>query len=124
GDGGGWGQRGGGGGVGGEDRGVEGVVGGHTMLSMSLDVCSPDGAKRNPGRSRHATRAPHCASLHAGYATTITCHHRVHIRCPASPPTSPISSPSARRSSASRRRPPPASPRSSCNRPMIIRRPR
>jgi hypothetical protein len=30
-------------------------------------ACSPDGAKRNPGQLSGGPKAPHCASLHAGY---------------------------------------------------------
>src|SRR2546425_12405949 len=42
----------------------------HRSKVQEKEVCSPDGAQRNPGFAPYGKTAPHCASLHAGYVTT------------------------------------------------------
>src|SRR6266581_272079 len=50
------------------DRRSRGEVSGdlQAVTGPRYSVCSPDGAKRNPG-----TAVPHCASLHAGYGLSL-----------------------------------------------------
>jgi hypothetical protein len=38
-----------------------------TFALALIAICSPDGAKRNPGSLPQATPVPDCASLHPGY---------------------------------------------------------